>query len=160
MAANINNWGAYAPFVTSGENKMVDEFYTDAEIMQQIVKLAPPMQQVDPDLIVAWIELAKEFVCKKRFKNSYPKAVALYTLHLMTLDGAMKQEGESVESYSRRIASFSLTGEFSQTFDRVTNDASGKMIRQTPWGKMYEALNRKHGGGFGLVTGLRRRCCR
>lgn len=160
MAANINNWGAYAPFVTSGENKMVDEFYTDAEIMQQIVKLAPPMQQVDPDLIVAWIELAKEFVCKKRFKNSYPKAVALYTLHLMTLDGAMKQEGESVESYSRRVASFTLTGEFSQTFDRISSDTSGKQIRQTPWGKMYEVLNRKHGGGFGLVTGLRRRCCR
>lgn len=139
---------------------MVDEFYTDAEIMQQIVKLAPPMQQVDPDLIVAWIELAKEFVCKKRFKNSYPKAVALYTLHLMTLDGAMKQEGESVESYSRRVASFTLTGEFSQTFDRISSDASGKQIRQTPWGKMYEVLNRKNGGGFGLVTGLRRRCCR
>lgn len=139
---------------------MVDEFYTDAEIMQQIVKLAPPMQQVDPDLIVAWIELAKEFVCKKRFKNSYPKAVALYTLHLMTLDGAMKQEGESVESYSRRVASFTLTGEFSQTFDRISSDTIGKQIRQTPWGKMYEVLNRKHGGGFGLVTGLRRRCCR
>lgn len=139
---------------------MVDEFYTDAEIMQQIVKLAPPMQQVDPDLIVAWIELAKEFVCKKRFKNSYPKAVALYTLHLMTLDGAMKQEGESIESYSRRFASFTLTGEFSQTFDRISSDTSGKQIRQTPWGKMYEVLNRKHGGGFGLVTGLRRRCCR
>lgn len=139
---------------------MVDEFYTDAEIMQQIVKLAPPMQQVDTDLIVAWIELAKEFVCKKRFKNSYPKAVALYTLHLMTLDGAMKQEGESVESYSRRVASFTLTGEFSQTFDRISSDTSGKQIRQTPWGKMYEVLNRKHGGGFGLVTGLRRRCCR
>lgn len=139
---------------------MVDEFYTDAEIMQQIVKLAPPMQQVDPDLIVAWIELAKEFVCKKRFKNSYPKAVALYTLHLMTLDGAMKQDGEGVESYSRRVASFTLTGEFSQTFDRISSDTSGKQIRQTPWGKMYEVLNRKHGGGFGLVTGLRRRCCR
>lgn len=139
---------------------MVDEFFTDAEITQQIVKLAPPMQQVNPDLIVAWIELAKEFVCKKRFKNSYPKAVALYTLHLMTLDGAMKQEGESVESYSRRVASFTLTGEFSQTFDRISSDTSGKQIRQTPWGKMYEVLNRKHGGGFGLVTGLRRRCCR
>lgn len=137
---------------------MVDEFYTDAEIMRQIVKLAPPIKQVDPDLIVAWIELAKEFVCKKRFKDSYPKAVALYTLHIMTMDGAMKQEGESVESYSRRVASFSLTGEFSQTFDRVSSDASGKAIRQTPWGKMYEVLNRKKGGGFGLVSGLRRRC--
>lgn len=137
---------------------MVDEFFTDAEITQQIVKLAPPMKQIDPDLMVAWIDLAKEFVCKKRFKESYPKAVALYTLHLMTLDGAMKQEGESVKSYSRRVASFSLTGEFSQTFDRVSGESGGKEIRQTPWGKMYETLNRKKGGGFGLVTGFRRRC--
>ena len=42
---------------------MVDEFFTDAEITQQIVKLAPPMKQIDPDLMVAWIDLAKEFVC-------------------------------------------------------------------------------------------------
>ena len=129
------------------------------DVIDQIVKLAPPFAEVDPALLHAWIDLAEEFVCKKRFKDSYTKAVALYTLHLMTLDGAMKQEGESVESYSQRVASFSLTGEFSQTFDRVSSDSSGKEIRQTPWGKMYEALNRKRGGGFGLVTGLRRRSC-
>lgn len=129
------------------------------DVIDQIVKLAPPFADVDPALLQAWIELAEEFVCKKRFKDSYTKAVALYTLHLMTLDGAMKQEGESVESYSQRVASFSLTGEFSQTFDRVSSDSSGKEIRQTPWGKMYETLNRKRGGGFGLVTGLRRRSC-
>lgn len=129
------------------------------DVIDQIVKIAPPFAEVDPALLQAWVELAEEFVCKKRFKDSYTKAVALYTLHLMTLDGAMKQEGESVESYSQRVASFSLTGEFSQTFDRVSSDSSGKEIRQTPWGKMYEALNRKRGGGFGLVTGLRRRSC-
>lgn len=128
-------------------------------IVEQIHKLAPPMRQLDPELLTAWIELAQEFVCEKRFKDAYAKAVALYTLHLMTLDGAMKQEGESVDSYSRRVASFSLSGEFSQTFDRVSADASGKEIRQTPWGKMYETLNRKKGGGFGLVSGLRCRGC-
>lgn len=129
------------------------------DVIDQIVKLAPPFAEVDPALLQAWVELAEGFVCKKRFKYSYTKAVALYTLHLMTLDGAMKQEGESVESYSQRVASFSLTGEFSRTFDRVSADSSGKEIRQTPWGKMYETLNRKRGGGFGLVTGLRRRSC-
>lgn len=129
------------------------------KILEQIVKLAPPMRDVSPAIIYAWIELAQDFVCAKRFGDKYAQALALYTLHLMTLDGAMKQEGESVESYSRRVASFSLSGEFSQTFDRVSNDDSGKSIRQTPWGKMYEQLNRKKGGGFGLVSGLRRRCC-
>lgn len=127
------------------------------EILNKIRAIAPPMKGVQDEIIVAWIELAELYVCKKRFGDKYAQAMALYTLHLMTLDGAMKQDGESVDSYSRRVASFSLTGEFSQTFDRISNDTSGKAIRQTPWGKMYEALNRKCGGGFGLVSGLRRR---
>lgn len=129
------------------------------KIIEQIVKLAPPMRDVSPALLHAWVELATDFVCERRFGDKYERALALYTLHLMTLDGAMKQEGESVDSYSRRLSSFSLSGEFSQSFDRVSNDSSGKAIRQTPWGKMYEALNRKRGGGFGLVSGLRRRVC-
>ena len=127
------------------------------QIMNILYQLAPPMQNVDPFLLEGWVDLAKEFVCEKRFKESYPRAVALYALHLMTLDGAMKKQGESVESYSQRVASFALSGEFSQTFDRVSADTSGKEIRQTPWGKMFETLNRKKGGGFGLVTGFKRR---
>ncbi|WP_236528161.1 DUF4054 domain-containing protein, partial [Escherichia coli] len=83
------------------------------------------------------------FVSPSRFGDSYYKALALYTLHLMVLDGAMKQDGDSVESYSQRVSSFSLTGEFSQTFDRVSSDSTGKEIRQTPWGKMYEILLKK-----------------
>lgn len=139
---------------------MVDEIYGDIEILEQIYKIAPAFKKVDPELIQAWIELAKDFVCEKHFKDKYYRAVALYTLHLMTLDGAMKQENESVESYSRRVASFSLTGEFSQTFSKVSDDTSGNALRQTPWGKMYEVLNKKKGGGFGLTTALNRRCCR
>lgn len=128
------------------------------EIVQQIYKLAPAFKTLDPELLSAWIELAEEFVCKNHFKDSYAKGVALYTLHLMTLDGAMKQEGESIESYSQRVSSFALSGEFSQTFAKVSDDTSGKAIRQTPWGKMFEVLNKKKGGGFGLTTGVRRYC--
>lgn len=128
------------------------------EIVQQIYKLAPAFKTLDPELLSAWIELAEEFVCKNHFKDSYAKGVALYTLHLMTLDGAMKQEGESIESYSQRVSSFALSGEFSQTFAKVSDDTSGKAIRQTPWGKMFEVLNKKKGGGFGLTTGMRRYC--
>lgn len=128
------------------------------EIVQQIYKLAPAFKTLDPELLSAWIELAEEFVCKNHFKDSYAKGVALYTLHLMTLDGAMKQEGESIESYSQRVSSFALSGEFSQTFAKVSDDTSGKAIRQTPWGKMFEVLNKKKGGGFGLTTGMWRYC--
>lgn len=126
-------------------------------VLLEIQRLAPPMKAVNVEIIAAWIDLASEFVSPSRFGDAYYKALALYTLHLMALDGAMKQEGESVESYSRRVASFSLTGEFSQTFDRVSADSSGKTIRQTPWGKMYEILLKKKGGGFGLIVGLHRR---
>lgn len=130
------------------------------EIIEQIYKLAPPFRKINPELLEAWIELAQDFVCPNKFGDKYNRAVALYTLHLMTLNGAMKQESESVESYSQRIASFSLTGEFSQTFSKVSDDTSGNVLRETPFGKMYEILNKKKGGGFGLTTGLRRRCCR
>ena len=73
------------------------------------------------------------------------------TMHLMFLDGAMKQEGESVESYSQRVASFTLTGEFSQTFDRVSSASDNEML-STPWGKMYWRMLKMRGGGFGLMT--------
>lgn len=128
------------------------------DILEHIYKLAPAFRKVDPELLSAWVELAQDFVCKNHFGDKYDRAVALYTLHLMTLDGAMKQENETVESYSRRVASFSLNGEFTQTFAKVSDDNSGNTLRQTPWGKMYEVLNKKKGGGFGLISGLRRGC--
>lgn len=126
------------------------------EIIDTIIRIAPPFAKVPRVNIEAWVEMAEMFVCSTRFKERYPKAMALYTLHLMTLDGAAKGEKESVADYSRRLASFTLTGEFSQTFASLSGDS--KSIRNTPWGKMYEALNRKMGGGFGLITTPRGGC--
>lgn len=132
----------------------------EEQILAEIRKLAPPFRQIADELIIAWIELAEMFVCKHRFKDKYPKAMALYTLHMMTLDGAMRPESESVESYSRRMTEFSLSGEFSQKFDSISKaNSSGKEIRSTPFGKMFEILNKKMGGGFGLITGKTRGCC-
>lgn len=132
----------------------------EEKTLDEIRKLAPPFRQIPDELIIAWISLAEMFVCEHRFKDKYPKALALYTLHLMTLDGAMRPESESVESYSRRMTEFSLSGEFSQKFESISkqND-SGKTIRSTPFGKMFEILNKKMGGGFGLITGKTRGCC-
>ena len=125
-----------------------------------LVSLAPPMQNINPTQIKVWIDLASDYVCKSKFKSRYHKAVALYALHLMVLDGAMKQGTESVESMTRRVTSFSLSGEFSQTFGDVSKTTSNDVLEQTPWGKMYRALLRKSGGGMGLMTGLRRGCGR
>lgn len=127
------------------------------DVLKQIRAIAPPMVKVKDEVINSFIELAEMFVCRRKMGNRYTKAMALYTLHLMTLDGAMKQENESVDSYSRRVASFSLSGEFSQTFDRVSADNENQLL-QTPWGKMYQTLLKMRGGGFGLMVAGKRGC--
>lgn len=128
---------------------MDENQYEAAQIMRT---LAPALKNVSDEVIMAWLMLAESFVCPNRFKGKdYHKALALYTMHLMFLDGAMKGEKETLESYSRRVASFSLTGEFSTTYASVTANTDGRTITQTPWGKMYDILNKKKGGGFGLL---------
>lgn len=120
--------------------------------------LVQALVKVTDETIGFWLEMADLYVCSDRFGDSHPKALALYALHLMLLDGAFKQTTDLTQ-YSQRVASFSLNGEFSQTFSTVTSDTSGNQLRQTPWGKMYEILNRKKGGGFGIITSSRGGCC-
>lgn len=121
--------------------------------------IVPALKRVDKDQVMGFILLASDFVCKEKFGDRYHRALALYTLHCMFLDGALKEESESIDEYSRRIASFSLTGEFSQTFAAISENA-GNSISSTPWGKMYRTLLMKCGGGFGLIAGIRPRCQR
>jgi hypothetical protein len=122
-------------------------------------QLAPALNKIDSVTFLAWMMLAESFVCKNKFGKDYYKALALYTMHLMFLDGAMKGENESLENYSRRVTSFSLSGEFSTGYGSVTQNTDGHQITQTPWGKMFDILNKKKGGGFGLVAGIRKRGC-
>ncbi|AQY55285.1 virion structural protein [Escherichia phage vB_EcoS_ESCO41] len=122
-------------------------------------QLAPALKKVEDEVFTAWIALSESFVCKSKFGNDYYKALALYTMHLMFLDGAMKGENESLENYSRRVTSFSLSGEFSTGYGSVTQNTDGRQITQTPWGKMFDVLNKKKGGGFGLISGIRARGC-
>ena len=122
-------------------------------------QLAPALRKVDSVTFLAWMMLAEYFVCKNKFGADYYKALALYTMHLMFLDGAMKGENESLDNYSRRVTSFSLSGEFSTGYGSVTQNTDGRQITQTPWGKMYDVLNKKKGGGFGLISGIRARGC-
>ncbi|MEG0209055.1 MULTISPECIES: DUF4054 domain-containing protein [Gammaproteobacteria] len=127
------------------------------EVIEAMRALAPPLKKVSDESLVPWVSLSEEFVCKKRFKDSYTKALALYSLHLMFLDGAMKGENESVSSYSKRVTSYSLSGEFSMGYGAVTPNTDGRQITETPWGKMFDTLKRKKGGGFALMTGISRR---
>lgn len=136
---------------------MNEEQYTAAEFMRS---LAPALKGVDDVTIIAWLTLAEMFVCRNRFKADYPKALGLYAMHLMFLDGAMKKEGESIENYSRRLTSYTLSGEFSMSYGAATSNTDGRQITQTPWGKMYDILNKKKGGGFGLLSGINRGCGR
>lgn len=120
--------------------------------------LAPALKSLDDDTLKAWVMLAEDFVCSKMFGDSYNKALALYTMHLMFMDGAMKGEKESLSAYSQRVTTYTLTGEFSMSYGRVTQNNTGKSIYDTPWGKMYDVLRKKKGGGFGLITGSNGGC--
>ena len=130
------------------------------QVVEQMRKLVPALNNVPDETLFAWVELADLFVCKKTFKDAYIKALSLYTLHLAFLDGALKGEDEDLESYSRRVTSFSLNGEFSQTFGEVTKNQSGDTLLSTPWGKMFEKLKSMRRGRFALMTGLRGGCGR
>lgn len=127
-------------------------------VMIKMRALAPALNNVSDAMLETFIELASDFVCESRFGDKYITALALYTMHIMFLDGAMKTDAESVEDYSQRVKSFSLSGEFSQTFGEISATTETRSILRTPWGKMYDLLNKKKGGGFGLITGLNRGC--
>lgn len=129
-----------------------------AQVIAQMRRLVPALKKVSDETLTAWVEMADMFVCRKTFKDNYVKALALYTLHLAFLDGALKGEEESLDSYSRRVASFALTGEFSQTFAEVTKNNTDNPLLSTPWGKMFDTLNRRKRGRFALMTGARGGC--
>lgn len=129
------------------------------DIIDQIIRLAPPMSGVSRDLISAWVEMAEMLICSDRFGADYNKAVALFTLHLMTLDGMVRQEGETLGSYSQRVTSFSLSGEFSKSYAYSNTSGTGSVLSSTPFGNLYKMLLRKKGGGFGLIS-VARGCCR
>lgn len=127
-------------------------------VVAQMRKLVPALNNVDDDTLYAWVEMADMFVCKKEFKDRYIKALALYTLHIAFADGALKGADEDLESYSRRVTSFTLTGEFSQTFGEINKNQSGDTLLSTPWGKMFDKLRAMKKGRFALMTGLRGGC--
>lgn len=129
-------------------------------IAEMMRKLAPALKNVDDQTLVVWITLADAFVCPDKFGDKYVTAMALYTMHLMFMDGAMKSEKESLGDYSRRVTSFTLSGEFSTSYGSVTANNSGNSIYDTPWGKMFAVLNKKKGGGFGLISAAGRGCSR
>ena len=119
--------------------------------------LVPALKAVDDEAINVWIDLARLYVCESKFGADKDKAVGLYALHLMIADGAFKGENVSMEAYSRRMASHSLSGEFSITYD--TQSAASGDLSSSQFGRMYKALLRKKGGGFGLITSAGRGGC-
>ena len=112
--------------------------------------LVPSLKAVDDESINVWIDLARLYVCESKFGADKDKAVGLYALHLMIADGAFKGQNVSLEAYSRRMASHSLSGEFSITYD--TQSVASGDLSSSQFGRMYKALLRKKGGGFGLIT--------
>jgi hypothetical protein len=124
-------------------------------IMRQYV---PGLVNVPDAQLQPWVDMAKLFVCDGKFGDSYNTAVALYALHIMFADGAFKQTND-IADYSKQVASYSLSGEFSITYANASANSSN--LSTTPWGKLYSKLLRKKGGGFGLITSRHSGgCCR
>lgn len=96
-----------------------------------------------------WLELANLYICTSKFGDDAYKALALYTLHIAFLDGALKQS-ESLDDYGKKVASYSLSGEFSISYESTSQAQS--LLTDTPWGRLYWKLLRKKGGGFGLIN--------
>lgn len=112
--------------------------------------LVPALSVAPDDAIDVWVDLARLYVCESKFGIDSDRAVGLYALHLMLSDGAFKASGESLDSYGKRMASYSLSGEFSISYD--TQSAASGDLSSSQFGRMYKALLRKKGGGFGLIT--------
>lgn len=112
--------------------------------------LVPALSAVPDETIDVWVDLARLYVCESKFGSDSDRAVGLYALHLMLSDGAFKAAGESLDSYGKRMAGYSLSGEFSISYD--TQSAASGDLSSSQFGRMYKALLRKKGGGFGLIT--------
>lgn len=138
------------------------QYQNDAIAMMR--RLAPPMKSVSDDVLLAWVELAEMLIaCESKFGDDFYKALALFALHMMLAGGAYKGDDEDIDSYSTRLTSYTLSGEFSQTFAAVSESSSlSGWLASTPWGNMYRMMLRKAGGGFGLMVGggQSRGCCR
>ncbi|ATI17094.1 hypothetical protein [Escherichia phage IMM-001] len=120
--------------------------------------LVPALRNVPDETLDAWLELAKLYICASKFGDDAYKALALYTLHIAFLDGALKQNG-SLDDYGKKIASYSLSGEYSIRHESTSQTQSS--MTATPWGRLYWNLLRKKGGGFGFITSAGRGCgCR
>lgn len=111
--------------------------------------LVPALRNVPDETLDVWLELAKLYICTSKFGDDAYKALALYTLHIAFLDGALKQN-ESLDDYGKKVASYSLSGEFSISYESTSQTQSA--LTATPWGRLYWNLLRKKGGGFGLIT--------
>lgn len=127
------------------------------EVMEKMRVLVPVMKKVDDETLTAWIMLAESLICCERFGKNLSQALALYTLHIMFQQGAFKQTNK-LEDYGRKVAQYALTGEYQITYKHDESMNTSQGYDATPWGKMFKILNRKHGGGFGLVGGLHRNC--
>lgn len=117
--------------------------------------LVPALKNIPDETLDVWLELAKPYICTSKFGDDAYKALSLYTLHIAFLDGALKQN-ESLDDYGKKVASYSLSGEFSISYESTSQTQSS--LTATPWGRLYWNLLRKKGGGFGLITSAWREC--
>ncbi|WWD11004.1 virion structural protein [Escherichia phage Phagiculus] len=129
------------------------------EVIVYMRTLYPPLVSQPDEVLNAWVEVSKLFVCFERFGDKKVQALAFYTLHLVSQDIALKTQNDSSQTSSDRVKSYSLSGEYTITYDTSTATKSSSDLSSSSWGKLYLALYRKKLGGWGLIMGKSRGCC-
>lgn len=130
------------------------------EVISYMRTLYPPLVSQPDEVLNAWVEVAKLFVCFERFGDKQIQALAFYTLHLVSQDIALKTQNDSTQTSSERVKSYSLSGEYTITYDTSTAAKSSSDLSASSWGNLYLALYRKKLGGWGLIMGSGKAGCR
>lgn len=130
------------------------------EVIAYMRTLYPPLKSQSDDVLNAWIEVAKLFICLDKFGDKQVQALAFYTLHLLSQDIALKTENDSSQTSSERVKSYSLSGEYTISYDTSTAAASSSNLEASSWGKLYIDLMRRKVGRWGLITSGGSGCCR
>lgn len=130
------------------------------EVIAYMRTLYHPLNNQPDYVLNAWIEVAKLFICLDKFGDKQVQALAFYTLHLVSQDIALKSENDSSQTSTERVKSYSLSGEYTITYDTSTAAASSSNLETSAWGKLYLDLMRRKVGRWGLITASGPRCCR
>ncbi len=124
--------------------------------------IAKEYTMMDDEEVLAYMEICRDLVSKKRFGPFYAKAVAYYAAHLMKLGEMVEDSGANGGALVAGNIVSETEGDLSRSYGAVQDGPSKSeadaMLNKTSYGKMFLALRaacivpvctRMGGGGYG-----------